>query len=423
MANFEEIIGYEGIKNELRRICDIIKNSDKYDALGVTMPAGLLLYGDVGVGKTTMAKCFLGEIGWKYYICRKNKPDGEFVNEIKRVFDEAGNNEPSLILLDDMDKYANEDECHKNADEFVTIQTCIDDIKGKNVFVIATANYLSDIPDSLLRMGRFDKTIRINNPKGKEAEDIVRFYLSKKKYMADIDAAEISRILEGKSCAELETVINEAGIYAGFAGKTCIEMEDIVEACLRIIYKAPEGLIIDNDYDEGKIAYHEAGHAVIAEILTPGSVNLVSVSGQRSDMGGVCSYTRPEGYFSSKEKMEDRVTLLLGGKAATETLFGITDTGANSDIHRAFNIVERFADDYCSYGFDAWIQKSDTCDRIKENRDMRMAMDMERLFQRAKKILTENRTFLQAVAERLAEKKILTGNEVRTIREEVNRQE
>lgn len=119
---------------------------------------------------------------------------------------------PAIILLDDFDKFANEDKDHKNAEEYVTIQSCIDEIKNYDVFVIATANDLSLVPSSLLRAGRFDTTIEVKNPQGQDAEQIIKHYLSLKNSVADMDFKQLARILNGRSCAELETIINQAGI-------------------------------------------------------------------------------------------------------------------------------------------------------------------------------------------------------------------
>ena len=153
MSEFNKIIGYKDVKSELIRLCDIIKNGEKYKTLGVVLAGGMLLDGDPGVGKTLMANCFIQESGRRAFICRKNKPDGEFVNEIKRIFNEAAENAPSIILLDDMDKFANGDDNHKNAVEYVTVQSCIDEIKGKDVFVLATTNGTRNLPASLIRAG------------------------------------------------------------------------------------------------------------------------------------------------------------------------------------------------------------------------------------------------------------------------------
>lgn len=416
MSEFDKIIGYKDVKTELFRICDVIKNADKYKALGVAPIGGLLLDGDPGVGKTLMANCFIKESGRKAFVCRKNKPDGEFVNEIKNVFTEAAGNAPSIILLDDMDKFANEDDYHRNAEEYVTVQSCIDEIKGKDVFVLATTNGTDNLPRSLLRAGRFDYVISVDAPEGKDAVEIVKYYLSQKKAVAEIDAEEIARLLNGKSCAVLETVINTAGQYAGYENKEMIGVDDIIRACLRVIYNAPESTAPHNPVVLERTAYHEAGHVVVAEILESGSVDLVSVRKNTGTVGGFTAYHNPDDYWISKTHMENRVIAILGGKAATELIFGEADTGANNDLHRAFDIVQRFADNYCSYGFGYWEGRDSSSDRLLRRED-RITADMETYYARARKILIDNKAFLEALAKRLQEKDTLVSSEIKEIKE------
>lgn len=417
MSGFEKIIGYEDVKIELRRICDILCDLQKYEKLGVKMPKGLVLVGEPGVGKTTMAKAFIEETRRSAFVCRKKKPDGEFVKEIAEIFEQAKKSVPSIVFLDDMDKYANEDEDHKNAEEFVTVQSCIDDVKDLDIFVIATANSLNEVPDSLLRAGRFDKTIHIKNPKGKDAEDIIRFYLSQKEFVSDVDAGEIASILDGSSCAELETVINEAGIYAGYENKTKIDMDDLIRACIRVIYDAPEKSLDDGD-DVDVIAYHEAGHAVITEVLAPGTVSLVSIKKNHGKIGGFATSSLPKGYWYSKKMMEEHVVSLLAGKAAIELIFDVVDVGAKSDIQRAFSIVERFVDDYCSNGFDCWIQGAMASNDLLSRREMLMAGEMERLYNQAKTILLDNKDCLCAVAKALIDDKVITRSRLKKLIDE-----
>ena len=413
---FEQVIGYQSIKKEMLTICDIMQNSEFYSKLGVSVPNGLLLSGDPGLGKTLMANCFIKASGRKAFTCRKDKPDGDFVNHIKSTFDEAVKNAPSIVFLDDLDKYSNGDEYHKNSEEFVTVQSCIDDAKGKNVFVLATINDEDAIPNSLLRAGRFDNRIEVKSPKGEDAEKIVEHYIKKKNFVSDVDVKTITKLLNSASCAELECVINQAGVYAGFNRKDKIEMDDIVKACLRIIHKAPEK---ENAYSPEVlkyVSYHEAGHAVIAEVLEPGSVNFVSVRSHGGNTGGFTNYYQPEEYCIKKQYMENRVTVILGGKAATETVFGETDVGSNSDLRRAFDIVERFVDDYSSNGFDRWIQDGYTSEGIRERRDTQMSYEMEKFYQKAKKILIDNREFLDKLATALINKDILTSVEIEAIK-------
>ena len=416
MKEFDKIIGYKNVKIELERICDIMVNAEKYHKLGVSSPKGLLLYGNPGVGKTLMSKCILEASGSKYFVLRKNIPDGDFVKEIKKTFEKAKECAPSIVFLDDMDKFANSDIYHRNTDEFVTIQACIDDCKGIEVFILATANDLHCVPDSLIRAGRFDKLIEIENPKGNDAVEIIKHYLEDKKFVADVNASDIAKVLDGGSCADLETVINEAGIYAGFENKDKIEMNDIVRAAMRTVFNAPENLDETDEEELLAIAYHEAGHAVIAEVLEPSSVSIVSVLSHIGNTGGVTAYNQPDKYFQHKKYMENRVVSLLGGKAATEIIYGEVDTGSNSDLHRAFDIVERFVDNYCSTGFDCFEQCSNTSDALLARRDVHIAAEMEKYYAEAKKILINNRLFLDELAHTLVSKKTILSKDILQIK-------
>ena len=129
MNAFDKVIGYETIKNELRQICDMIHNKEVYEKLGAKLPKGILLYGEPGLGKSLMAKCFIEESGLKAYVVRRNKSNDDFIGEITDIFRKAKENAPSIVLLDDMDKFANEDSVHCDAEEYVAVQAGIDEVK------------------------------------------------------------------------------------------------------------------------------------------------------------------------------------------------------------------------------------------------------------------------------------------------------
>lgn len=416
LKEFDKIIGYDAIKLELDRICDYMVNPDKYKKLGVNMSRGILFYGEPGVGKTLMANCLIEASKRKVFTCRKTKPDGEFVNEIRNTFESAKENAPSIVFLDDMDKFANEDVRHSDTEEYVTIQSCIDECKNSEVFVVATVNDKNKLPHSLLRVGRFDKKLKINNPEGKDAEEIIKYYLNQKNYIADIDYKLVARILSGGTCAELETVVNEAGYYAGYDNKDKIDTNDLIRACLRVIFKAPESLSESALNDIERTAYHEAGHAVINEVFNPNSVTLVSVCKYDGDIEGFASTTRKDEYWTYKKCMEEHVISLLGGKAATELKFAEADIGCNSDIHRVFRIVERFVDNYCTYGFNMFeFQSSSSNDLLRRREDM-IFSEIDRYYRIAKKILNDNMEFVDKLAKALVKDKTLIQNEVQKIK-------
>lgn len=411
---FKDVIGYKDIKLELARILDQLINPEKYTAMGVQPPHGLLLHGAPGVGKSTIAQSFLDASGRKTFICRKDKSNGDFVREIVRIFDEAAEAAPAVILLDDMDKFANEDENHRDAEEFVTVQACIDRVKDKQVFVVATANNMRKLPSSLTRAGRFDHVLEVHCPEGKDARDIVAHYLSRKPYVAQMDVDRIARLLDGRSCAQLETVVNQAGVYAAFDGREQVEMKDMIKAILRQVFEAPESSNAD-ERSLPLIACHEAGHALVAELLEPGSVDLVTVLSHDSTTAGVTYMHRDETYFYSKKLMEIRVKCILAGKAATEVCYGTVDTGVISDMRRAFGIVHRFVDDYCSFGFDKFVYCDDTSDDMRARRDAVVAAELERYYAQTRQLLIENRSKLEALSSRLLAEKTLLGDQVQDI--------
>ena len=193
-------------------------------------------------------------------------------------------------------------------------------------------------------------------------------------------------------------------------------MEDIVKGCLRIIHEAPEREEAYSHEILQKIAYHEAGHTVLAEVLEPNSVNFVSVRSHDGNVGGFTNYYQPEEYWWSKRYMENRVVVILGGKAATEICFGETDVGVRSDMRRAFDIVERFVSDYCSNGFDSWLQTAYPANSMTEKQYTQMAFEMEKFYQKAKKVLIDNREFLDKLATALMNKDILTNVEIQEIK-------
>lgn len=421
MKEFDKIIGYEPVKKELKRICDILVNPEKYEKFGVKPSQGLLIYGEPGLGKSLMADCFIKASKRKCFVCRKTKANGDFVDEITKIFEEAKANAPSIILLDDMDKFANEDDRHTDAEEYVAVQSGIDNVKGSDVFVVATANDVYKLPHSLKRTGRFSKRLEIRPPEGKDAENIIKFYLSQKENVGEIDIKEITRLLNSRTCADLETIVNEAGIYAAFEEKEKIEHSDMVRACLRVLYNAPEAedeVLFSNSSEKNRMtAYHEAGHVVVAEVLEPESVTLASIANYDGDVNGITAYYQTKEYYSSIKYMKNRVKVVLGGKAATELEYGEIDVGATNDLQRAFKIASRFVSDYCSFGFDSNINVTEENSNFNRDRyNQKLAFELEKSYMEVKEILAKNRDFIEKIASKLLEKTTIMMSDIQEIK-------
>ncbi len=415
---FENIIGYESIKRELSIVVDMFRNSEKYDRIGAQYINGVLLYGAPGTGKTTLVKDMIEACGVTTYMLRKDKSNDDFIDTIRETFEMAKENAPSIVFMDDMDKFADEDNMY--SEEYTVVQSCIDEVKGYKVLALATVNEPDRLPRSLTRVGRFDKTIKVGNPGRGDSEKIVKHYLSMRGCDDSVDYKEVARLLDGQSCATLESIINEASIMAAFDNREKVDNQDIINATLNVIYNTPVSVNSTKEQSDPTITYHEAGHAVVAEILEPGSVNIISTADRSgSDVGGFTSYQQSEKYFNSMDYMENRVMCLLGGKAANDIVFGINDVGCNDDLHRAYAIVERFVDDYCSYGFHIWEGITrESSEELKNKKETLVSFEMEKYYQKVKRILIENRRFLDMLAERLGKDRLITYHTVQEIKNE-----
>lgn len=414
---FNGVIGYEDIKKELNLIIDMMNNTQMYEDMGASLEKGIILEGNPGTGKTTMANCLIKATDRKCFVCRKKASDGKFVDEIVKTFEEAKKNAPSIVFLDDIDKFAEKggnDFDDNDPEEFVTIQSCIDEVKDESVFIIATANKIRKLPKSLLRPGRLGKCLYVRLPKPNESEKIIEHYLSKTRMRTDLDALSISKLLYGETCATLENVIARAASKAVFNRKEAVAMGDIVSACHDLVFESPE-------YDKKpsadtlrRIAYHEAGHAVVGELLIPGSVGIASIRMSSSNTLGFVRYCRENDECNTFEYYEDLIKTSLAGKAATEIVYGEADLGANNDLHSAFDRAIKIADDYCTYGFSNWIE-DDTTSFSGENRNRTMALIMEQQYQATKKLLIDNREILDTMADALLEKTTLVYSDIQKL--------
>ncbi len=423
MSAFDRIIGYEQTKRELMQISDILRHYEYYEKFGVACPKGLLLYGKPGVGKTLMAECLIEDSERTMFICRKDKARNMFVEDIKATFEEAKKCAPSIILLDDMDKFSNEDERQKNTEEYVTVQSCIDDLKGASVYVIATVNNRRTLPDSLIRAGRFDKTIEVCVPRGEEANEIIRHYLQNKKVNLDINIKTVTRIMEGASCAELESVINEAALYAGYERSETIEMRHFVKASMQIIYRKQlyendeNNLGVYNEY--AQTVYHEAGHVVVSEILRAGSVAFVALVQSRESVAGT-TICHIDTSMPNLEEMKKSIMIRMAGKAASEYKWGNIDSGSKDDIQCAFKRLKEMFGELCVGGFQYYSNEYEDSEQKTANCEQAITLKMEEYYQKARAIVTRNQEFLDKVACELHEKKFLTELDIRRIREQCN---
>lgn len=413
---FDKIIGYEEIKEELMQICDMIKNRELYEALGAKLPRGIMLYGDPGLGKTLMAKCFIAESGLESYTIRRNKGNNDFISEIGDTFKKAKENAPSVIFLDDLDKFANEDYNHCDAEEYVAVQAGIDDVDGSDVFVIATVNQGYKLPHSLKRPGRFDRKINIQSPTEADAVKIIAYYLKNKKISENVNMTDLTKMISYSSCAELETILNEAAINAGYLRKDKIGMEDLTQSVLRMQYDSPDNFTKKSREDLKRTALHEAGHLVASEVLCDESVGLASLRSTGRDSTG--------GFIHRCKELPRRpynIIVSLAGKAAVELYYSdAVASGCANDINMAFNMIREAISENATQGFgmiDVSTRRfSDASESMNSRNEAVTQAELERYMIITKNLLLKNRDFLEKATAALEEKETLLFSDIQKIK-------
>ena len=279
-------------------------------------------------------------------------------------------------------------------------------------------NNIDKLPNSLIRSGRFDRTIVMLPPSKKDASKIIEHYLENKKLSSNVNFDDLCKMMSYHSCADLETILNEAAIYAGYNKKDAVDMQDLINAVLRLQYNSPDDLMKKDKDEVRKIAIHEAGHLVVSEVIMPGSIGLASVRTKgRSQTGGFIHRC------GEPNKRPHEIMSLLGGKVATEMYYSEScASGCYLDLSRAINSLR---DDITENGTNgvAFLEYGNPRYRLSnKNNDIREAVvhsELERFIFETRNVLIQNRAFLEKIADALVEKETLLYSDIKAIRESV----
>lgn len=347
MEAFDRVIGYQDTVEELKRIASVLRDPAPYERLGAKVPNGLLISGAPGLGKTLMAQCLAEASGRPWVTLRRESSGKRFLEDIGAAFERAVEQAPSIVLLDDLDKFCNAERRGPNEPALVAVQSAMDRCRDKGVFVVATANNSQVLPQSLVRAGRFDRTIHVAKPKYEDAVLIIEHYLAERGIPNSVDARSVAQF--SLSCAGLESRINMAAIEAAASDAAKVSTEDLVRACVRSrfgsVWKGAEPNQRWGDRAQNRetarrtrVACHEAGHALVTEFLSPGSVfmALVLEGRSRGQAGGIVMSRLDRPRFNpslSQPLMDMRVA--LGGMVAEELVLGSWTTGAAQDLRQA----------------------------------------------------------------------------------------
>ena len=410
----QRVIGYEATTDILRQILDILSHRSAYEARGAAIPRGLLMVSEPGLGKSLMAATFMEESGRNCTVFHKNSDGESFLDDLREAFLLAKQSAPSVLLLEDINLYA--DSPSPYGPQWAALQSGIDDVKDADVFVIATANTTSCIPQSLLRPGRFDYVIHLEPPKGEIAERIAKHYLKDKPLEEDVMISDIVRAMGNHtSCAALETVMNIATINSCYRGAEKIGKADLADAILQTVYhlKKDDG---ERNPDIEQIALHEAAHVAAAEVLKPGSVSLVTLRKNGRTQGMTQYYCDNE--ISTEDDFLNLAVKSLAGKAGVEMVCGRFDMGASEDIQAAVGHVRQWSESFGGSGFSGIVyDQRAASETILAQNERLAAAKLEELYRTAQTILRNNRDFLLAVQRALLERETLLGSDITAIRE------
>lgn len=428
-VKFKDVAGLDEVKEDLMTVVDFLKNPDKYKEAGADIPKGVLLYGPPGTGKTLLAKAVAGEAEVKFIATSGSDFDEKYVgvgaSKMRKLFDDAKNNAPCIIFIDEIDSMGGRRHSKQNNYDRQTLNTLLSEMDGfdgsNGVVVIAATNRLEDLDPALTRPGRFDNHFAVSLPESaKERKVIIDLYTNNKKFAEDVDFDTFAKETMGSSPATIKTVLNEAAIIAARDNNGIIDRKILDEAWMKQLM---EGHLRRNGERNNVevVAWHEAGHA-LAGLLLGQDLTKASIIPSTSGAGGATFITPKKlGLFTAKE-LKEQVIMLYAGRNAEALLTesngeeeGVT-TGASNDIEKATDIIKKMIVEY-GMNDEFGLLNLDNLD-VKPEVITKEAVKLAKALQEQSLILMkENIDRLRDIAEELMKKETLTGEEIRKIAE------
>ncbi len=438
-VTFDDVAGIDEAKEELFEIVDFLKNTKKYVALGAKIPKGILLTGPPGVGKTHLARAIAGEAGVPFFHISGSDFVEMFVGvgaaRVRDLFETAKAHKPCLVFMDEIDAVGRQrgaglggghDEREQTLNQLLVEMDGFDANTG--VIMIAATNRPDVLDPALLRPGRFDRRIVVDPPDVGGRKKILDIHSKGKPIDPAVDMGVIAKRTPGFTGADLANSLNEAALLAARRNKARIEMEDIEESLDRVMAGPQRKSRVMDSEERRIIAYHEAGHAIVGELLEHADpVHKITVLPRGMSLGSTWSLPDKDTYLVSENELVDDIVQLLGGRVAEELVFQQVTTGAANDLQRVARIARAMVTEYGMstklgtlaigrnhrnpfLGRD-YAEERDYSEDVARMIDEEVRSIVETCRQRAETILTENREKLDIVSEALLERETLDREE------------
>lgn len=437
---FKDVAGSEEAKEELSEVIDFLKTPDKFTKIGAKIPKGVLLTGPPGTGKTLMAKAVAGEAGVPFFTISGADFVEMFVgvgaSRVRDLFLQSKKSSPCILFIDELDAVGR----HRgtgigggNDEREQTLNQLLVEMDGfdteDNVIVIAATNRPDVLDPALLRPGRFDRHVIVDNPDVKAREEILIVHAKKIKTIEDLNLKSVAQGTPGMSGADLASIINEAALFAARRGKDKVELIDVENAKDKVMMGVERKSAVISPEEKKITAYHEAGHVLIAK-LTEGSdpVHKVTIIPRGRAMGLTHYLPIEEKHSYSKTYIYSKLLHLFGGRVAEQLVFNDITTGASNDIERATDIARKMV---CEWGMSEEIgpihygvkndnpflgkeltRTSTISEEIGRKIDTAVQKIIFSAMEKTKAVISENRELLDKLAEALLEKETLSGPEI-----------
>ncbi len=356
-VTFADVAGIEEVKAELTEIVDFLKNPQKYQRLGGRIPKGVLLVGPPGTGKTLLARAVSGEAGVPFFSISGSEFVEMFVGvgaaRVRDLFEQAKEKAPCIIFIDELDAvgksrasgrgaFVGNDEREQTLNQLLVEMDGFDTSRG--VIIVAATNTPEVLDPALLRAGRFDRQIIIDQPDLADREAILRVHAGKVRLSSDVDLKTLAARTAGMVGADLANTINEAALLAARREANLVEMRDMEEAIDRVTLGLQKKSRVMTPEEKERVAYHEAGHALVAiSVPHADTVHRVSIIPRAvGALGHTLQLPTQEKYLMTKPELDDRIAVMLGGRASEEIVYdGVVSTGAANDLDRASELARQ----------------------------------------------------------------------------------